>query len=52
MLCVLKVNCMANYDQHVSTGGKAGGLTTFLIYLLNQNKKIETGEQQEIDWGK
>jgi hypothetical protein len=52
VLCALKVKCMANYDQHISAGGKAGALTAFLIDLLNQNKKIATGEQQEIDWGK
>jgi membrane-bound metal-dependent hydrolase YbcI (DUF457 family) len=43
---------MANYKSHLSTGATIGAITSFLIDLAAQNKKIQNGEQFQIDWNR
>lgn len=43
---------MPNYKKHLSTGATIGAVTSFLIDLAIQNKKIQTGEQTQIDWNR
>lgn len=43
---------MPNYKKHLSTGATIGAVRSFLINLAIQNKRIQKGEQTQIDWNR